>query len=151
MRRHFVGAADDAAYVCSFKPEANDVAALNFRADLSRSIAHWLCASRKEFNLKGYVFTVKHFRFGTARDRHVVTDFNQTTKNVTFLLKERDFTVTKKDERAEQAQIRATKGGIEFIVDIDATGTGAKIHMEANQAGNDGELEFFLNELEHLP
>jgi hypothetical protein len=100
---------------------------------------------------RGYYTPLKHFGTGTAREINVSYSVEKAVKNTKFLLKERDFSLGKSEATEERGQVRASRNGQQWVVDISSLGEGAKVHVECDTSGNDGEVQSIASQLESMP
>lgn len=102
--------------------------------------------------IEGYYFKPTHFQFGTVKERDFGKSVEKMYATTQQVLKERDFSIRKAEiPNKEEAQIWASKGGIDYVFDITAAGDGCKVHLEVDQAGNDADAWAVLNMMEQYP
>lgn len=102
--------------------------------------------------IEGYYFKPTHFRFGTVKERNFSKGVDKMFVTTQAILKDRGFSIHKAEfPNQEEAQIWASKDGVEYVIDITAAGSGCKIHLEMDQAGNDADAWTILNTMEQYP
>ena len=102
--------------------------------------------------LEGYYYPSQHFRFATVKEIDVATSLERTVFNVKLLAKQNDMAVKETKTGIEQAQIWASKGGLQYVFDIRAAGdSGCRIHLEIDQTGNDSIAWTLMTELQAYP
>lgn len=102
--------------------------------------------------LEGYYYQPVHFKYGTVQERDYSKSVHKMYVTAQRVFKDRGFSVRRAEMASEEeAQIRAFKDGVEYVVDIQGVGDGCKVHLELDQAGNDAETWSILNELEQYP
>lgn len=101
--------------------------------------------------LDQYYTKSEHFAFGTAKTWQSEKSVKRAYEAALMVLDERDYGVAKKELNPESALIRAHRNERELVIDIKGEGEGAKIRLEMDQAGNDGEVFELKQQMEMLP
>lgn len=101
--------------------------------------------------LNGYILMGHHYRFGSVKEKQFGKSVKALSNSLKIVLNQQDFGIKSWEVNDEDALIRASKDGLEWVFEIKSVGSGSTLHVEVDQAGNDDLIYGVLKDLEFMP